>query len=69
MFCCSAPMHSPWIVGLVGGSHSIKMPLHVRLARELYPKAQLAQFPDSEEVVSLVSTAQALAPAAFWRDG
>jgi PAS domain S-box-containing protein len=42
--------------GFSGRIGLVKMPLHVRLARELYPKAQLAQFPDSEEVVSQVCT-------------
>jgi len=42
--------------GFSGRIALVKMPLHARLARELYPKAQLAQFPDSEEVVSQVCT-------------
>jgi len=42
--------------GFSGRIGLVKMPLHVRLARELYPKAQLAQFADSEEVVSQVCT-------------
>ena len=32
----------------------VRMPLHVRLARELYPKAQLDPFEDSKEVVKRV---------------
>jgi PAS domain S-box-containing protein len=32
----------------------VKMPLHVRLARELYPNAQLDQLPSSEEVIRQV---------------
>jgi len=42
--------------GFSGRIGLVKLPLHVRLARELYPKAQLAQFPDSEGVVSQVCT-------------
>jgi PAS domain S-box-containing protein len=32
----------------------VKLPLHLRLARELYPQAQLVQFPESEELVRQV---------------
>jgi len=42
--------------GFSGRIALVKMPLHVRLARELYSKAELAQFPDSEKVVSQVCT-------------